>query len=142
MGFTVYANCYAKVGCANRDAALARLSALHGKSLFVPHAEPIGVVTTDIAKVVTPLAGYEPLAWCRTKVAFALNPRFAFAVFVLRLKSTASSLGPDILILLRDDGEEYGDVSRFQASRVTLLFARSLVESPLWLLNWLWGLRG
>jgi hypothetical protein len=95
VGFTVYAKCYLKAGVNSRDVALTRLMALDGGNLLVPHAEPISVLTDDIAEVVTPLSGYVPLAWCRSKIAFALNPRFAFAVFVLRLRAASRSLGSD-----------------------------------------------
>lgn len=142
MGFTVYAKCYAKTGIRSRDAAISCLMELDGKSLFVAHAEPISVRIDDIAEVVTPVSGYEPLAWCRSKVAFALNPRFALAAFMLRLKSMSRHLGADVLILLLDDGNEYGDVSKLPTSRITLLVVLSIVESPLWLLRWLWNLRG
>jgi hypothetical protein len=136
MGRGVYGRCYAREGVA-LEAVLPTVLALRGKSLFVPMTEHIGVLTDELESFVPPLDGYNPIAVCRSKISVSVNPRFAIAVFVLRLKCLSKQLGPDVRIVVDDEVDEPAEIRDVTALQLASLFALSIIEAPLHLLFWL-----
>jgi hypothetical protein len=137
MGHAVYAHCYVRAGLAPPRADLASIESLGGKSLFVPDAESICVSTQDITRVLPSVRSQTPIALCWAKVNSALNPRLAFVVFLIRMSILAGTLGPDILVIVGEDGNEFGPISELSALRLGFLCVLSIVEAPFWLVFWL-----
>ncbi|MES1186358.1 MAG: hypothetical protein ABUL60_21285 [Myxococcales bacterium] len=99
--------------------------------------EHIGVLTNDLDFFVPPLDGYKPVAVCRSKISVSLNPRFATAVFVLRLKSLSKKLGPNVRIFVDDEIDEPAELRDVTSLQLASLFALSIIEAPLHLILWL-----
>jgi hypothetical protein len=140
MGYTVYAHCYVRRGSERSREFLAAIESLSDASLFVPHAEPISVKLDGLETLLEPIPRFERVAWCFSKISYALNPRFAEAVFILRMKRLARRFQSDCHIYLKDDGSEFGEISGLSDAKIASLFMLAILESPIWLLIWIRGL--
>jgi hypothetical protein len=137
MGFTVYASCYAKSD--GSVDLLPQLAGLEGRSLFVADAEPISVIASDGSNLshMSNIPGYRKVAWCFSKVMFALSPGLAECSFIFRFALLARRLGPSVKIILTDDGDLEHDASAFPRGKLLALFGESLLWTPIWFIKWL-----
>jgi hypothetical protein len=140
MGYTVYADWYVRQSSARRAELVRAVSGLAEASLFVLHAEPITVKLDGLNDLLEPVPRFERLAWCNSKISYAINPRLAEVVFIIRMKRLAKRFASDCLVHIKDDGEDFGEVRNISSSRLGFLFMAALVESPLWLVMWIRGL--
>jgi hypothetical protein len=135
MGRGVYGRCYVRDGV-DTGQPLATILAIRGQSLLVPMTENIGVLTDELARFVPPLTGYTPLAVCRAKISVSVNPTFAIALFVVRMKALSRRLGPDVQIVIEEDFDDPANLTEITTLQIAYTFVLSVVEAPLHLLLW------
>jgi hypothetical protein len=136
MGRGVYGRCYVREGV-EPEAVLSTILSVRGKSLFVPMTEHVGVLTNELDAFVSTLDGYRPVAVCRAKISVSVSPRFAIAVFVLRMRALLKNLGPDVRIVVDDEIDDPTDLRDVTSLQLASLFVLSIIEAPLHLVFWL-----
>jgi len=139
MAYTVYADWYVRRNSSRTRELAAAVKRLAGTSLFVLHAEPLGVTCEHLEDLMEPVPQFERLAWCVSKVGHSINPRLAEVVFIVRMKHLAQKLGAECLVHLKGDGTDFGEVRSVTDRKIALRFGLSLLESPIWLVLWVRG---